>query len=304
MTSWYDVAKVGFFLAGVPRNAFGSIDVTSRCNLHCAHCYYFGDRSVAPPGELSVEQWVAGLEDLRRATPRWEFPFFNCSWVGGEPLLRPRLVDRCRRLFRYNTVVTNGTIELPQWPDVNWYISMDGDEQAHEALRRTPGCYARTRDNVRRNAHLGVTIACCINRQNAHCVGPMVQRWRDHGARHITFDFHTPRTGVDDPLWLPPDARDRVIEQLIELRQVHGDFFVIPRRVLRLMRSDRCQEVTRRCLLRHRSFALDAAGRSKGKCVMGRTADCQRCGCVVPYYLRALTDRRLIIDDFLARSRW
>ena len=39
----------------------------------------------------------------------------------------------------------------------------------------------------------------------------------------------------------------------------------------------------------HSNFYLDAAGRAKGKCVMGQRADCDRCGCVVPYYLRSLT---------------
>jgi MoaA/NifB/PqqE/SkfB family radical SAM enzyme len=35
------VAKVGFRLFGLPRNAFGSIDVTQKCNLRCKHCYFF-----------------------------------------------------------------------------------------------------------------------------------------------------------------------------------------------------------------------------------------------------------------------
>jgi hypothetical protein len=31
--------------------------------------------------------------------------------------------------------------------------------------------------------------------------------------------------------------------------------------------------------------------------VTGDAADCDRCGCVVPFYLRSLTDRRLILED-------
>ena len=30
---------------------------------------------------------------------------------------------------------------------------------------------------------------------------------------------------------------------------------------------------------------------------MGEAADCDRCGCVVPYYLRSLTDRPSILQD-------
>jgi hypothetical protein len=50
-------------------------------------------------------------------------------------------------------------------------------------------------------------------------------------------------------------------------------------------------------MLRDKSFTFDASGQPKGKCVMGDAADCDRCGCVVPFYLRSLTDRRLILED-------
>ena len=241
---------------------------------------------------------MALLEELRRANPVWQFPFFNCSWVGGEPLLRKEMIQRCRRHFRYNTVVTNGMIPLPDWRDVNWYVSIDGDEETHDYLRDRPGAHARARRHVGQSVHLGITIAYCITLRNAHCIERVVRDWRSLGAKHITFDFYTPIDGVtDDDLWIPLDERDRILDRLIALSRLHQGFFVIPERVFRLMRSRRCREVTDNCLLRGKSFAFDAAGRSKGKCVMGERADCDRCGCVVPYYLRSLTDRRMILTD-------
>jgi MoaA/NifB/PqqE/SkfB family radical SAM enzyme len=295
LVSAYDLAKVAFFLVGFPRNGFGSIDVTNRCNLRCRHCYYYEQEL---PEELTLEQWLARLEEIRRSSPRWEFPFFNCSWVGGEPLLRKELVERGRAYFRYNTVVTNGTIPLPDWRDINWYVSIDGDEETHEHLRDKRGSYGRARRNVMENTHLGITIAYCITRQNAHCIERAVRDWYEAGAKHITFDFYTPIAGIPDAeLWVPFDERDRILATLTALRRIYSGFFVIPERVLWLMRSDRCREVTSNCMLHSKSFAFDAAGRSKGKCVMGEKADCDRCGCVVPYYLRSLTDRRMILRD-------
>jgi MoaA/NifB/PqqE/SkfB family radical SAM enzyme len=294
IVSAYDLAKVAFFLVGFPRNGFGSIDVTNRCNLRCRHCYFFEQEL---PEELSVEQWVAKLEEIRRQSPRWDFPFFNCSWVGGEPMIRPELIERGMRFFRYNTIVTNGTIPLRDWR-ASWYVSIDGDEETHDYLRDKRGSYARALRHVREKVELGVTIAYCISRRNAHCIERVVRDWRRAGAKHITFDFYTPIAGVDDAeLWVPFAERDRVLDRLVALRREHGDFFVIPERVFRLMRSDLCRSVTDHCLLHSKSFAFDAAGRSKGKCVMGEKADCDRCGCVVPYYLRSLTDRRLILAD-------
>src|SRR6267154_1503672 len=81
----YDLAKIGFFLFGMPRNAFGSIDVSKECNLRCRHCYFFEQDY---EGELSVAQWIERLDALKRDKSLREFPFFQCTWVGGEPLIR------------------------------------------------------------------------------------------------------------------------------------------------------------------------------------------------------------------------
>jgi len=35
----------------------------------------------------------------------------------------------------------------------------------------------------------------------------------------------------------------------------------------------------------------------KEPCMLGPKADCDRCGCVVPFYLKSLTDRNLVIRD-------
>ncbi len=35
----------------------------------------------------------------------------------------------------------------------------------------------------------------------------------------------------------------------------------------------------------------------KEPCMLGPKADCDRCGCVVPFYLKSLTDRKLVVSD-------
>ncbi|MFO0549999.1 MAG: radical SAM protein [Polyangiaceae bacterium] len=302
----YDLAKVAFFFFGLPKNGFGSIDVTNRCNLRCTHCYYYAGGEERLPAELSADQWIDRLEEIKAKNPLWEFPFFNCTWVGGDPLIRKDVIERCKGYFRYNTIVTNGTMPLPEWPDVKWYISIDGDSELHERIRDKegrwrkhgrPGLYARIKENVSEHRHLGITIAYVITRENAHCIERVVKDWYEAGAQHITFDFFTPIAGLEQSQWLNFEERDRVIDRLIALRRIYGDFFVIPERVFELMRSRNARRVTDNCLLRDRSFNFDASGNKKGKCVMGDAADCDRCGCVVPFYLRSLTDRRFILRD-------
>ena len=191
-------------LFGFPRNAFGSIDVTHDCNLRCKHCYFFEHDQ--PERALGVDEWVSLLATWRRTRSRWEFPFFQCSWVGGEPLLRPEVIERCRKFFRYNLVVTNGTLPLPDWPDVDFYVSIDGDEEVHEELRQRKGIYRQIKRNVLARGPGRVTISYCITRANAHCIEKMVAEWSPL-ASGFTFDFYTPMEGSDDPLWIPLDQR-------------------------------------------------------------------------------------------------
>lgn len=305
----YDLAKVGFFLFGLPRNGFGSIDVSKECNLRCAHCYFFeGGTGEAPAyrnrPELSVDEWIAKLEALKQGTSRREFPFFQCTWVGGEPLLRKELIDRGRKYFRYNTVVTNGTIPLPDWPDVSWYISVDGDEKTHERIRRRKGIYGRAMKHVAEKPNLSVTVAYCITRENVGCLEQAIVDWSRAGARNMTFDFYTPigeMTEKDDGLYVPPEERDDVLDKLLALKAIYGDFFLLSERTFRLMKSAVSRKVTDNCLFSKKAFAFGADGMLKEKCMMGPRADCDRCGCVVPFYMASLTDRTLILED--ARDR-
>jgi MoaA/NifB/PqqE/SkfB family radical SAM enzyme len=293
----YDLVKVGFFLFGFPRNGFGSIDVTKECNLRCKHCYFFEQEEAYGDDDLTIEAWEQKLLEIRRSTPRWEFPFLQCTWVGGEPLVRKKLIERCRKYFRYNTVVTNGTIPLPDWPDVNWYISIDGDEELHEFIRNKKGIYKRSMKNVREHPGLRVTIAYCITRQNARCVEQAIKDWAEAGATHITFDFYTPIETIDHDLWMDFAERDRFLDKLIALKRIYRDFIILPERAFELMKSENCKQVTDNCLFAKKSFAFGPQGQLKEKCMMGPKADCDRCGCVVPFYMASLVDRKRIIRD-------
>src|SRR5260370_1454441 len=109
-------AQIGkLFAFGLPKNAVGSIDVTNRCNLRCEHCYFFAEDH-ANEKELSVEKWIEKLEAMKAAGP----PMMLCTGVGGEPMVRKQLIEVGRKYFKHNTIVTNGTMELPDWDDCTW----------------------------------------------------------------------------------------------------------------------------------------------------------------------------------------
>jgi hypothetical protein len=154
--------------------------------------------------------------------------------------------------------------------------------------------------NVAERPNLSVTIAYCITRANVECLEQAVIDWSNAGARDMTFDFYTPIGDMcdgNDELFLPLAERDVVLDKLLALKAIYGDFFVLPERAFRMMKSDVCRQVTDSCLFARRAFAFAPDGAQKEKCMMGPKADCDRCGCVVPFYLASLTDRRRILGD-------
>ena len=297
-TTLYDFLKLGFFMFGVPKNSFVSVDVTDDCNLRCKHCYFFEQESYAEQGEFSIDEWVARFEGLKREQP-WKFPFLSCTWVGGEPLIRKELIERCKGYFLYNTVVTNGTIPLPTWPDIHFFISIDGTEPFHEDNRNKAGIYQRIKRNANR-PDLDVTIATCITADNMDSIEELIMEWNEvEGVSHMVFDFYTPIEGIDHPLWMGWEKRDEMIDKLLALKEIYGGFITTPERVFRLMKSSTSKQVTDNCLFAKKSSAFSPKGEVKPKCMMGAKADCDRCGCVVPFYMHSLVDKRFVMEDNL-----
>lgn len=277
--------RLALMVAPLPRRTFCSIDVTARCNLRCKHCYHFSQEHPAE-AELTTEEWLEFIETMQR-----DKPFFNCTWVGGEPLLRPELIEKGRAYFRSNRVVTNGTLELPDWPDVQFHISVDGTEQFHDSLRGK-GCYTKIKANLSRPQYRGlnIAIACCLSRKNVECIDDMVEEWRGvPNVRHILFDFFTPLRGEDnEDLWLTFPERDGVLAKLKGLRSKYGDFIGAPPATFDLMHSAHSHKaVGRNCVFVKNGMAFDAWGKVKSPCVMGSKADCARCGCIVPFSIKA-----------------
>lgn len=280
---------------GMPANAVGSIDVTKRCNLRCEHCYFFAEEH--KERELTVEEWTAKLDGMKAAGD----PMMLCTWVGGEPMVRKDLIDIGRKYFKHNTIVTNGTMELPDWTDVTWVISVDGTEEAF-AKMRAPGIYQKIKENVLRHPDLRIQISCVITSLTVDCIEDLVVEWGPLAKGGIIFDFFTPVNELDESLWLDWPARDAVIDQLFALKKKYPGVINMLDSTLDLMRSANSKKVTDNCLFKEKAFTLGADGNPKGKCMMGDKADCDKCGCVVPYYMATMNSPRLLAKEAINRA--
>jgi Fe-coproporphyrin III synthase len=225
------------------------------------------------------------------------------TWVGGEPMLRKDLLGVGRAHFTHNLVVTNGLLPLPNWPDVQFHVSIDGDEETHERLRNRKGIYRTIMKNASR-PDLDVSVAYCISSLNTHCIEAVLDMWRGTGVKGFLFNFYTPIETIEDPLFPGFEKRDEAIRRLIDLKATkYGSFILNEARVLELMLSRSCKKVTDRCLFQSKGISLDAAGNKKAKCMMGDKADCDRCGCIVPFYLHWFSERRRICREIYSDAK-
>jgi MoaA/NifB/PqqE/SkfB family radical SAM enzyme len=127
--------------------------VTRRCNARCPFCFYAEARDAEDgPPEL-------GLDEIRKISGSLD----SLLWVlfsGGEPFLRPDLAEISRIFHDRNraaflTYPTNGLLPeavvetteevLRRCPEsvVVLKLSLDGVGERHDALRRTPGGFAK-----------------------------------------------------------------------------------------------------------------------------------------------------------------
>ena len=276
-----------FALEGIPPDAVCSVDVTNQCNLRCHHCYFFEHEQ---PENLAVERWRAFFDKLKAEG----FPFFSCTWVGGEPLMRQEIIEMGSQYFRRNMVVTNGTIRIPDWPHVNFKVSVDGVEARHDRLRGAK-TYQRIKRMIRDAAERGlrIGIATVLTRENEGELEQFVEEWRNEPINSgIIFEFYTYMHGQPeaDKLWLNYEERDRVIDRILEIKAKYPDLVECTTHALELLRSENCRTVTDNCLAASKMASWDVSGNRKEKCILGPKADCDRCGCAVPFWLHSFED--------------
>lgn len=126
------------------------LEMTLACNEHCIHCgSNCGD--VQMEGQLSDYELIQTLIKLKRELYRQKKPLPFLDVTGGEPLLRPHMIELMKTIHElgYNWGMTsNGVLITPEvaraLKDAGMYsigLSLDGLRESHEWFRQTKGSY-------------------------------------------------------------------------------------------------------------------------------------------------------------------
>jgi MoaA/NifB/PqqE/SkfB family radical SAM enzyme len=269
------------------------VNITNRCNLACTHCFIFRDgnpneQTVSIRDEMSDEtilETLCGLRDRHGIA--------SMLWMGGEPLLRPKLLKKGVGLFPRNVVVTNGTAPLIDFgPDALYVVSLDGPADLNDAMRGK-GTYARVMRNLsRRPADFAtpVQIQCVVTRRNQHRVGELVEALRDVRVDWMTFSFYVPRARDESAdAWPTNEDRAWAVHEVMRLREEHPGFVRNSQRSLELMLPPTCEDVVAACPARDNVLPLwmERDGFVTPFCCYGNDVDCGRCGAWVVFALAA-----------------
>lgn len=198
-------------------------NVTSRCNLSCAHCYA-SVGEVHDTCDLDTRAAKAVLDDLAA---------FKCPVVlfsGGEPLLRPDLPELVAYAVSRGlraVVSSNGTLldanaakRLKEAGTTYVGISVDGRPDVHDRFRGVPGAFERTLEGIRacQAAGLKVGLRHTITADTAEDIPFLFELMTAESIPRICF-YHLVSTGRAADESVPDlDAAEtrRVVDEIID----------------------------------------------------------------------------------------
>jgi sulfatase maturation enzyme AslB (radical SAM superfamily) len=223
------------------------------------------------------------LEKIRSVSKK--STIYHVSFVGGEPTLRPKLLERAVKLFPHSWILTNGVRGFPPEIDPSaWVVAMDGTADVHDKFKGK-GIHRRVVDNI--NSSDAVIFSnTTLHKQNHHCIEELVEEMMETKLKYMTFSFYTPVGNNScinsSDFALSTSEKLEIISRIADLRRKYPDYiFFSPlmeyyyhpdKGYSSWTNSDNCPVAI---IGRH----YGADGKLQSPCAMGPSADCSQCGC-------------------------
>lgn len=211
-----------------------AINLTQRCNLHCAHCYLDAHARRHADNELSTAEVQNVLDEVASCGT-----YTMVVLTGGEPLLRRDLeaiVAHGAGRGLAMVVGTNGTLLTDQRVQslkaaglMGCGISLDSlDAPYHDHFRGVTGAWAKALSGIESCRHHGLSfqIHFTVTEHNAGELPAMIDFARQSGARVLNV-FFLVCTGRGQSLSdIAPQRYEQVLEQLIDAQAKTPDLII------------------------------------------------------------------------------
>ncbi len=268
------------------------VNITNKCNLRCRHCFVFRNANpTSIQNEMSTERMLERLSFLQK-----KHAIHTMLWMGGEPLLRPDVLKKGITIFPKNHITTNGTIDLIDFPDCIYVVSLDGPPQYNDAIRGK-GTYEKvmhTIEKVPEKFGSKVMCQCVVTKENETLLEDLIKLLKPTRFEGMTFSFYVPPANDDSRLtWRTTKRRDPAVLEVLRLKELYPDFIWNSKRTLELTLSENCKSVTERCPSKQYILPLYLDGEefTTPFCCYGNDVDCDLCGAWVVFYLASLLEK-------------
>ena len=212
-----------------------ALNLTKRCNLKCDHCYL--DATTKLGGghdELSTEECFRLIDQIAEVNP-------GCLLVitGGEPLVRPDILDIARHAVEHRFMVvfgTNGMMitdevakELVEIGVMGVGISIDSlDPEKHNAFRGLPGAFEGALNGIEACKRNGLQFQIHFSAQPMNYQElPAVIDWaHDLGAKVLNVFFMVCTGRGEELTDITPEQYEEVLGYLVECQDKYQDMLV------------------------------------------------------------------------------
>lgn len=180
------------YFKGKPQLTHVHIEITSKCNERCIHCYIPHEKKT---NIMEAEMFYNILKQCR------DLNVLNITISGGEPLSHRNFLDFLRKCYEYNfsvNVLSNLTLidnEIIREMKMNPLIcvqtslySMDAD--VHDEITKVKGSFLKTKSAILKLIENGIPIqiSCPIMKQNLGSYNEVV-KWGNRNNVNVNSDF-------------------------------------------------------------------------------------------------------------------
>lgn len=160
------------------------IEITSKCNERCVHCYIPHENKV---NSMGSEMFFNILEQCKKMN------LLHLTISGGEPMSHESFIDFLNRCNEYNfsvNVLSNLTLlndkilgEMKKNPLLCVQTSLYSmDAEIHDAITQVKGSFEKTKNAILMllENDIPLQISCPIMKQNMHCYNDVVNWGKEH----------------------------------------------------------------------------------------------------------------------------